>query len=102
MVERIGLPVAFGQGQQAEDMLDRSKGRCMIVNSVIDDTPGNQRRDDEGRNAHPQLRKVEVVAVIFRVGDWVAGSDGARRRYMVIKTAMFVVGDDQHAMFPVR
>ena len=69
----------------------------MIIGGMVNHSFGNEGRDNYGRNANPQLFKIKVIVVVFWVGNGIAGSDGLRGRDMIIKPAMFIVGDDQDA-----
>src|SRR5579859_310587 len=99
MIERVGQHIAPGQWPQAKDVFEGSEHGSVIVDSMVDGSPGKQWRDDDSRHADAQLCKVEAVATIFWIGGCITGGDGLRRRHVVIKTTVFVVGDDQDAAF---
>src|SRR5579872_4743234 len=102
MIKRVCLHIAPGQWQDAKDVFERGEHGSVIVDGMVNGGSGDQRRDDDSRHAHSQLCKVEAVATVFWIGRCITGSDGLWRRYVVIKSAVFVVGDDQDAAFPVR
>ena len=71
----------------------------MIVDTVVYGVLWNKSRYDHGWYTHTQLFEAESM---LRVFFGVAGSDGGRRRHVIIETTMFVIGDDQQAVFPTR
>ncbi len=101
MIERIGVLIALGEGEQAKDLLHSGECRSMIVDRVIDDSARNKWGDDDSRYAHAQLCEIKSIAVIFWVGRFISWGYGLWRRDMVIKAAVFVICDDEQAIFPV-
>src|SRR6266516_3357046 len=66
VVERMRVLVALRQWEHAKNLLERGERRGVIVHGMVDGAPGNERRDDDGRHAHTQLREIEGKAAVFR------------------------------------
>src|SRR6266568_1884679 len=95
------LLIAPGQGQQAKNMLNSGKDRCVIIHAMVNDSPWNQGRYNNGGNPHSQLCKIKRKVAIFWIGRRISRSDGLWRRHMIIKSPVLIIGDDEHAAFPV-
>src|SRR5207244_1332410 len=48
-----------------------------------------------------QLCKIKGKQAVFWIGWLISRSNGLRRRHMVIKSSMLIIGDDEQAAFPV-
>src|SRR5437868_2814308 len=68
---------------------------------MVDNSPGNEGRYNDSRYTNAKLLKIKVIVVVFWISNRIAGSHGLGRTNMIIKSAMFVVGDNENAVCPV-
>jgi hypothetical protein len=72
----------------------------MIIQPMIDQIFRNPRRNDDSRNTRAISFKREAVLVEFVAGTGIAGRFRRRRRTVVVKPAVLVPRDDEHAIRP--
>src|SRR5690606_39746742 len=82
---------------ETEQPGQRRYDRGMLVAAMVDQVPGNERRDDDGGDARTQPIEGEAVFPAYA-----AGRASRRRSHVIIETAMLVIGDDEHAALPDR
>src|SRR5580693_6677705 len=72
----------------------------MVIDGMVDDPFFDQRRDDDRRNPDSQLAKIKGLLSRRGVDGIVARWRGRRRQDMIIKSTMFIEGDEQHRVGP--
>src|SRR4051794_4279663 len=101
VIQRVCQLITFSQWLQAKNVFNGGKCRCVVIHGMIDGVPGNERRYDYSGDAHTQLLKIEREEVVFWISRLISRSNSLWWMHVVIKSPVFIIGDDQHATFPV-
>src|SRR5437899_3686092 len=70
---------------------------------MIDKVSRYQRGNDDGRNSNSEFFKREAVLIVLGIRSRISWRYGLRRlpgKCMVVKSAVFIPRDDQHAFIP--